>query len=178
MSALRLGAFAVLATVTLVGLGAEPPPAPPPTRDHLPRWTPHGVVEGAVISQQYGCTDFELEPYEPACPTRHFHTGIDLAAPAGVAVHAAGSGVVRVGSDPAGYGINVLIDHGGGMSTLYAHLGATDVASGAAVQEGERLGTVGSTGLSTGPHLHFEVRVRGRPVDPYGYLVNLPFRSR
>jgi len=128
-----------------------------------------------VQTQPYGCTTFALEPAAPWCPSGHFHSGIDMAAPAGTIVRAAAGGRVRVAWSPAGYGLYVVVDHGGGIGTLYGHLESTAVLSGDAVAPGAELGRVGSTGLSTGPHLHFEVRRGGRPVDPAPWL---PARGR
>jgi peptidoglycan hydrolase-like protein with peptidoglycan-binding domain len=96
-----------------------------------------------------------------------FHPGVDLPAPAGTAVAAAARGrVVFAGVDGSGYGNLVEIAHGNGVVTLYAHLSAVTVRVGSYVATGSRVGRVGSTGESTGPHLHFEVRVRGAAVDP------------
>ena len=81
-------------------------------------------------------------------------------------VRAAAAGRARVLWNPTGYGLYVLVDHGGGLQTLYGHLSAASIEDGAQVQAGEEVGRVGSTGLSTGPHLHFEVRRDGRAVDP------------
>ncbi|NLJ45062.1 MAG: M23 family metallopeptidase [Treponema sp.] len=101
------------------------------------------------------------------------HAGIDLAAPAGTEVYAARSGTVsEVGIDPV-YGIYVLISHEGGWQTLYGHLSARRVELNSPVKSGMIIGNVGSTGLSTGPHLHFEVRVRGAPRDPLPLLPRL-----
>jgi len=123
-----------------------------------------------VLTQPYGCTTFDEEPIAIWCPTGHFHSGLDLAAPAGIPVHAAAAGVARVALSPLGYGLYVIIDHGGGLATLYGHLDWTPLSSGEAVRAGDELGLVGSSGLSTGPHLHFEVRRNGRPVDPTPWL--------
>jgi hypothetical protein len=96
-----------------------------------------------------------------------FHPGIDLAAPTGTPVGAAAGGrVIFSGFDPGGYGKLVEIAHGHGVVSLYAHLSALSVRVGRAVATGTRIGRVGSTGEATGPHVHFEVRVRGAAVDP------------
>ena len=95
------------------------------------------------------------------------HTGLDYAAPAGTPVGAAGRGcVVSAGYDAGGYGNLVVIAHRFGATTWYAHLASIAVAPGRCVVAGNRVGTVGSTGRSSGPHLHFEIRVRGALVDP------------
>ncbi|MDQ3994399.1 MAG: peptidoglycan DD-metalloendopeptidase family protein [Actinomycetota bacterium] len=96
-----------------------------------------------------------------------FHTGIDYPASAGARVSAARSGrVARAGWDPGGYGYLVVVGHGSGVWTWYAHLSRIDVSRGQRVARGARLGAVGSTGFSTGPHLHFEVRYRTAATNP------------
>jgi len=99
----------------------------------------------------------------------HLHTGVDIAATWGAPVLAAADGRVIYAGWFGGYGKIVIIDHGGGMSTLYGHMSTILVASGDAVRRGEPIGRVGSTGYSTGPHLHFEIRVNGTPVNPTGF---------
>ncbi|MEA5449972.1 peptidoglycan DD-metalloendopeptidase family protein [Leptolyngbya sp. CCNP1308] len=99
-----------------------------------------------------------------------FHGGVDFAASYGSAIRAADSGRVIFSGWYGGYGQAVIIDHGGGLSTLYAHASRLLVSEGQAVQQGQPIAAVGSTGLSTGPHLHFEVRQNGNPVNPAGYL--------
>ncbi|MGH2731325.1 MAG: murein hydrolase activator EnvC family protein [Actinomycetota bacterium] len=98
------------------------------------------------------------------------HTGIDIDGYTGQPVVAAKAGRVVMASAYSGYGNAVIIDHGGGIATLYAHLSAFDVSSGEDVAQGTIVGLVGCTGSCTGDHLHFEVRVNGSPVDPLPYL--------
>lgn len=99
-----------------------------------------------------------------------FHAGIDLVAPAGAHILATSPGVVAEAGWCGGYGYCVTIDHGRGYHTLYGHLSQLDVRTGDRVSAGQLLGLVGSTGHSTGPHLHYEVRLNSRPVDPRRYL--------
>jgi murein DD-endopeptidase MepM/ murein hydrolase activator NlpD len=106
----------------------------------------------------------------PILHVRKFHTGIDIGVGYGVPIHAADAGTVIYATWMSGYGNVIIIDHGGGISTLYAHQSSLAVGNGAHVSRGQVVGYVGSTGFSTGPHLHFEVRVNGNPVDPMGYL--------
>jgi murein DD-endopeptidase MepM/ murein hydrolase activator NlpD len=95
-----------------------------------------------------------------------FHQGLDIAAPTGTTVTAAAGGTVIMAQWYGGYGNYILIDHGGGYSTGYGHLSAIYVSQGQTVARSQAIGAVGSTGQSTGPHLHFEVRINGKPVDP------------
>jgi murein DD-endopeptidase MepM/ murein hydrolase activator NlpD len=127
-------------------------------------------VSGAILTQRFGCTSFLMEPADPQCPSGHFHSGLDLAAPEGTAIRAAAAGRAKVLWNPGGYGLYLVVDHGGGIQTLYGHLSAAQVQDGDTVQGGQQIARMGSTGLSTGPHLHFEVRRSGRPVDPTPYL--------
>lgn len=129
-----------------------------------------GVVGGATVTQPFGCTDVELEPLSARCRARHFHTGIDLAAPAGTQVFSATSGVASTGSDSAGAGNYVVIQYDRQTRVLYCHLSSFAVRPGQHVEAGQLIGTVGATGLATGPHLHFEVDVAGRAVDPETWL--------
>lgn len=125
---------------------------------------------GAHVTQPFGPTQLVLEP--PLGPYPHFHTGIDLAAPLGTAVMTAADGiVVAVAHTYVGYGNYVMIAHGAGVVTLYAHLMETDVQPGDRVTRGQKIGLEGSTGLSTGPHLHFEVRINNQVADPMRFLV-------
>ena len=100
-----------------------------------------------------------------------FHAGQDVGAPSGVSILAADSGVATVIPDRGdGYGNYVIINHGGGRSTLYAHMSAFAISNGQSVSQGQTIGYVGSTGVSSGPHLHFETRVNGAAVDPMQYF--------
>lgn len=102
----------------------------------------------------------------PISKKRKLHAGTDIGAPRGTKVLAAGSGIVITAKEWGGYGNAIMIDHGNGKWTLYAHLSKIRVKEGDEVKTGQHIGDVGSTGNSTGPHLHFEVRVNSEPVDP------------
>ncbi|EOH6072235.1 M23 family metallopeptidase [Burkholderia cenocepacia] len=120
-------------------------------------------VAATRISSKFGAR------VHPVSGARHVHSGVDLAAPAGRAVHASERGVVTfIGTEPRGYGKYVVIRHDGGYASYYAHLSAFEptLRTGARVMRGQRVGAVGSTGTATGPHLHFEVRRHARLVDP------------
>ncbi|MGP1407991.1 murein hydrolase activator EnvC family protein [Selenomonas sp.] len=106
----------------------------------------------------------------PITGASRFHSGIDIGGDYGDTIHAAGAGVVSYAGWISGYGYAVIIDHGGGISTLYGHNQALLVSEGQSVSQGQPIAECGSTGNSTGPHCHFEVRVDGEPVNPMGYL--------
>ena len=101
---------------------------------------------------------------------REFHPGVDMSAPRGTQVYAAATGTVVMAAHSGGYGNVIFIDHGFGFSTVYAHLSRINVKAGQTVTKGQSIGLVGSTGRSTAPHLHYEVRVNGTAVNPYSYL--------
>lgn len=122
-------------------------------------WPAHGPV-----TSTYGWR------VHPIFGTRRFHAGIDIGAPTGSQIVAAGSGTVIFVGMKGGYGSATIIDHGGGIATLYAHQSSIGVGNGQHVSIGQRIGGVGCTGYCTGPHLHFEVRVNGDPVNPMGWL--------
>jgi murein DD-endopeptidase MepM/ murein hydrolase activator NlpD len=98
------------------------------------------------------------------------HEGIDIAAPFGAPIHAAAAGTVIYCGWLGGYGNLIVIDHGGGLATAYGHQSSLAVGCGTSVGQGQVVGYVGCTGHCFGPHVHFEVRVNGSPVDPLGYL--------
>ena len=130
-----------------------------------------------VITQGFGCTSYPFEPFDPTCPSHHFHSGIDIATDYGTPVHASDGGIVHNftmgclwGGGLCGYGRYVVMVHAGGFTTLYGHLSSWAVADGVQVDKDTVIGYEGSTGNSTGPHLHFEMDLAGMPVDPLAYL--------
>jgi len=132
-------------------------------------------IPHATISQGFGPTPYVFEAAYAGFP--HFHTGIDLAMPLGTPVFAAADGVVVLarpmtdaGGMLVGYGNYVIIQHDTGLKTLYGHLMTIGVKEGDLVRRGQLIGLVGSTGNSTGPHTHFEVRIENSPVDPMQML--------
>lgn len=106
--------------------------------------------------------------YHPILHYSRLHAGVDFGAPTGTPVHCAGPGEVVAATRMSGFGNVVIVDHGGGVTTVYAHLSRICVGSGVRVRQGQLLGNVGQTGLATGPHLHWEVHVGGRAVNPMG----------
>jgi murein DD-endopeptidase MepM/ murein hydrolase activator NlpD len=144
-------------------------PAPAASPGHSTRFRFIWPLPNGVVTQGYGPTDLSIEPSVGAFA--HFHTGVDIAEPEGTPVLAADDGVVAaVGSGSTGYGNYVVLAHRDGMMTLYGHLQQALVAVGARIQQGQPIGLEGSTGNSTGPHVHFEVRVNNQFVDPTHYL--------
>ena len=111
--------------------------------------------------------------FHPVHKVKKFHKGIDFTAPSGTAIQATGNGtVIRVENKSRGYGKNVIIDHGYGYTSLYAHMSSISVKKGQKVLKGQELGKVGSTGTSTAPHLHYEVRINGRAINPIDYCMD------
>jgi murein DD-endopeptidase MepM/ murein hydrolase activator NlpD len=106
----------------------------------------------------------------PIYGTTRFHSGVDIDGACGQPIFAAEDGTVLSAGSNGGYGLATVVDHGNGLSTLYGHQSSLGVSSGQRVERGQQIGLVGTTGLSTGCHLHFEVRVNGEPVDPVPYL--------
>jgi murein DD-endopeptidase MepM/ murein hydrolase activator NlpD len=105
------------------------------------------------------------------------HRGVDLAAPSGDAIYAMAAGTVLHSGRMGSYGKMVVIDHGQGFSSVYAHASRSLVDVGQKVRSGQKVALVGSTGRSTGPHLHFEIRYNGKAVDPEGYIRGLKKNS-
>jgi murein DD-endopeptidase MepM/ murein hydrolase activator NlpD len=122
-------------------------------------WPVRGQITGA-----FG------ERMDPLSGEGAFHSGIDVSAPSGTRVEAAADGIVFSSGPDAGYGNAVLIDHGYGITTKYGHLSGIYVVVGQEVKRGQMIGTVGTTGKTTGPHLHYEVHVHDTPVNPAKYL--------
>lgn len=126
------------------------------------RWP---VPTNRYVSSHYG--------YRNIFGYREFHTGIDIPAPGGTPIIASNSGVVTTARYAStGYGNRVIIDHGGGYKTLYAHCQSLNVTVGQYVNQGDVIGYVGTTGMSTGNHLHFEIRINDATVNPYPYIKN------
>lgn len=127
----------------------------------LPRWSGSFTMPArGPITSGFGYRTHPILKY------RRLHTGLDIGAGMGAPVYAAADGEVFFASWRGGYGRCIIVLHGGEVSTLYGHLSRIDVSAGQRVRRGQRIGAVGSTGLSTGPHLHFEVRRNGVPVNP------------
>ncbi|MFM5949350.1 MAG: M23 family metallopeptidase [Novosphingobium sp.] len=119
-------------------------------------------LAGATLTSRFGLRR------HPLYGDLRSHSGVDLAAPTGTPVYAASAGYVGSAGWSGGYGLMIAIDHPGGMETRYGHLSRLAVGSGQYVTAGTLIGYVGSTGDSTGPHLHYEIRINGQPIDPLG----------
>ena len=121
-------------------------------------------VEGVRLTSNYGMRE------HPVLGGRRAHKGIDLAGPVGTPVYATADGVVSKAEWFSSYGLYVSIEHGGELQTRYGHMSRLNVANGQQVRKGDIIGFIGSTGRSTGPHLHYEVRVSGVAVNPLPYM--------
>lgn len=121
-------------------------------------------VEGVHLSSDFGMR------VHPVLGGRRAHKGVDLAAPVGTPIYATADGVVSRADWFSSYGLYVSIEHGGSIETRYGHMSRLNVAAGQEVRKGDLIGFVGSTGRSTGPHLHYEVRVEGVAVNPIPYM--------
>ena len=122
-------------------------------------------VEGVRLSSDYGMRT------HPVLGGRRAHNGVDLAGPTGTPVYATADGIVSRANRFGSYGNYIQIEHGGELQTRYAHLSGFEVVAGQRVEKGQLIGYIGSTGRSTGPHLHYEVRLAGQALDPRPYMV-------
>lgn len=136
-----------------------------------PTYRPAGVsvpsrmpVNGATLTSGYGLR------WHPVIGGRRQHKGVDLAMPIGTPVYATADGVISKADWFSSYGLYISIEHGGNIQTRYGHLSRLNVAAGQTVHKGDLIGYVGTTGRSTGPHLHYEVRIAGNAVNPIPYL--------
>lgn len=130
----------------------------------------HGTISNWPVPGYYSISSAFGWRTHPITRKRSMHTGMDIVAPTGTQLRAAGAGVVLISGWGGAYGNMVVIDHGGGISTLYGHASRLDVKEGQSIAANQLIGAVGSTGWSTGAHLHFEVRIGGNPTDPSQYF--------
>ena len=154
------GEFVAPAATAPAAVGAAAPSYRPATVS-IPSRMP---VDGATLTSGYGMR------WHPVTGGRRAHKGIDLAQPTGTPVYATADGVVSKADWFSSYGLYISIEHGGNIQTRYGHLSRLNVAAGQEVKKGDLIGYVGSTGRSTGPHLHYEVRISGVAVNPVPYL--------
>jgi murein DD-endopeptidase MepM/ murein hydrolase activator NlpD len=129
------------------------------------------VPSGMPLARALMTSDYGMRTH-PVLGGRRNHKGIDLAQPTGTPVYATADGIVSKAEPFSSYGNYIQIEHGGELQTRYAHLSGYAVAAGEQVTKGQLIGYVGTTGRSTGPHLHYEVRVAGEAVDPRPYMVD------
>lgn len=127
------------------------------------------LPRGMPVRASYISSGFGLRAH-PVLGALRGHSGVDLRAAAGSPIRATSDGMVASAGWRGGYGLAVQIDHGKGIASRYAHMSRMAVYAGQAVRKGDVIGYVGSTGLSTGPHLHYEIRVNGAAVNPYNTL--------
>lgn len=132
-----------------------------PTKVSIPSRSP---LDGASLTSGFGMRT------HPVLGGRRGHKGVDLAMPTGTPVYAAADGVISKADWYSSYGLYISIEHGGKLQTRYGHLSQLSVASGQSVKQGDLIGYVGSTGRSTGPHLHYEVRIADIAVNPIPYM--------
>ena len=132
-----------------------------PTKVSIPSRSP---LDSATVTSNFGMRT------HPVLGGRRGHKGIDLAMPTGTPVYATADGVIGKAEWFSSYGLYIAIEHGGNIQTRYGHLSRLNVAAGQKVRKGDLIGYVGSTGRSTGPHLHYEVRIAGTAVNPIPYM--------
>ncbi len=147
--------------ISPVSVSTVTAPVLAPSRVSIPSIVP---VDGAALTSGYGMR------WHPVLGGRRAHKGVDLAEPVGTPVRASADGVVSKAEWFSSYGLFVSLEHGGNIQTRYGHMSRLNVASGQSVHKGDIIGYVGSTGRSTGPHLHYEVRIAGTAVSPIPYM--------
>ncbi|MBR2180013.1 MAG: peptidoglycan DD-metalloendopeptidase family protein [Selenomonadaceae bacterium] len=149
----------------------KPPPSPPSSSGSSGSYNATPSSSGGMIWPISGpiTSPFGWRTH-PIFGSQRFHSGLDIGGDYGMEIHAAKAGVVSHAGWIGGYGNTVMIDHGGGIVTLYGHNQSLNVSVGQQVSQGQVIAFCGSTGNSTGPHCHFEVRLNGEPVSPYNYL--------
>jgi murein DD-endopeptidase MepM/ murein hydrolase activator NlpD len=165
-----LEAAAIGRTATL---SRTPAPAAPaaPTQPHAGA----PPAPGQLVTPVVGPLTSSFGPrIHPITRRAQHHSGVDFGAPSGTPIQSAAAGTVTFAGERGSYGNLVIVDHGGGVETRYAHQRDIAVRAGQRVEAGQLLGTVGSTGRSTGPHLHFEVRRDGQAVNPLPWLPRVP----
>ena len=179
VSEVRRSLYVVATTITLAQPRPTLPEPEPDAEPEVPPGAPSDYVEQGPVAPVGAVSSAGLSwptagrlssGFGAPRPGGRKHAGIDLAAPTGTAIVAAAAGTVSQAGSAGGYGIVVYVDHADGVQTRYAHMSRVTVRAGQKVEAGGRLGDVGSTGDSTGPHLHFEVRRNGSPVDPLTVL--------
>ena len=151
----------VLAPASTVAVAASATPSYRPTTVSIPSRMP---LEGASLTSGYGMR------IHPVLGGRRAHKGVDLAQPVGTPVYATADGVISKAEWFSSYGLFISVEHGGNIQTRFGHLSRLNVAAGQQVHKGDLIGYVGSTGRSTGPHLHYEVRINGLAVNPVPYM--------
>lgn len=135
------------------------------------KYTPPPKHSGGLVRPTGGpITSGFGNRYHPILHYSRLHAGVDFGGGYGAAVYSAGGGTVISAGTRGGYGNCIIIDHGNGTSTVYGHLSRIMVSEGQSVTSHQRIGSIGASGLATGPHLHFEVRINGKPVNPMNYL--------
>jgi len=144
-------------------------PTPSTSKVSIPSRNP---VDGVTFTSGFGMR------YHPVLHQRRAHKGVDLAAPTGTPVFAPADGVVGKAEWFSSYGLYIAVEHGASIETRYGHLSRLNVSAGQQVRKGDLIGFVGSTGRSTGPHLHYEVRIDGMAVNPIPYLQVDQLRQR
>jgi murein DD-endopeptidase MepM/ murein hydrolase activator NlpD len=159
-----LDALSAMKNVSLVGVNGRFGPGAFPGMLDDPNAIPSIWPVQGRVSAGFG------ERMDPFSGEEAFHPGIDIADPPGTDVVATGDGLIIEAEPDAGYGRSILIDNGDGITTRYAHLSKMFVVVGEQVKQGEIIGAIGTTGRSTGPHLHYEVRIHGIPVNPARFL--------